>query len=171
MFHWEGFQPFWGFFYPDGQHILLFTSSTDLYETDISGATPKRLDIISDAQGHVSPDGRSVCIKPKGVWSTYSLQDKSQKSIPGLQPGEFPFAWASDSTHVFITKLRTENGLTISKVDVNSGQRELWQQITPKDPIGLRPMNAPPTITPDGKWVAYTYGNQLGQLYETDALK
>jgi hypothetical protein len=32
-------------------------------------------------------------------------------------------------------------------------------------------MYAPPAITPDGKWMAYTYGNQLGQLYQTDSLK
>jgi eukaryotic-like serine/threonine-protein kinase len=169
--HWDGFQPFWGAFYPDGQHILLFTSSTDFYETDIAGSTPKRLDVESNNQGRVSPDGRWLTVQPKGVWSIYSLQDQRQKAIPGMQQGEFPFAWAADSQHVFVTTFHVENGMSIYKVDVNSGQRELWQRITPKDPIGLRPISQPPTITPDGKWVAYAYGNQLGQLYETDSLK
>jgi Tol biopolymer transport system component len=65
----------------------------------------------------------------------------------------------------------TATGLNIYKIDVDSGQRELWQTITPKDATGLRPMNTPTAITPDGRWMAFGCRTQLGQLYRSDTLK
>jgi Tol biopolymer transport system component len=62
-------------------------------------------------------------------------------------------------------------GLNIYKVDINSGQRELWQAITPKDAVGVRPMSLPSAITPDGRWIAFGSRTQLGQLYRSDTLK
>jgi hypothetical protein len=43
--------------------------------------------------------------------------------------------------------------------------------IKPKDQVGLNPLSAPIAITPDGRWMAYHYGTQLGQLYRSDNLK
>ena len=94
----------------------------------------------------------------------------SNRPIPRLQSDEFPITWTSDSKHVF-TQTPTPDGLAINNIDLNSGQRELWQIIKPKDQVGLNPMITPIAITPDGRWMAYHYGTQLGQLYRSDNLK
>jgi len=54
---------------------------------------------------------------------------------------------------------------------LDSGRRELWQTITPKDAVGLRPMYVPIAITADGRWMAFGCRTQLGQLYRSDTLK
>ena len=93
----------------------------------------------------------------------------SSRPIPSLQGREFPIGWTSDSKHIF-TQVPTPTGLTINRVDLNSGQRELWQMIKPKDQVGLNPLATPIAITPDGHWMAYHYGTP-GQLYRSDSLK
>ncbi len=87
-----------------------------------------------------------------------------------IQAAEFPIARASDSKHVF-TQAQSASYLNIYKVDVESGQRELWQTITPKDATGLRPMNIPTAIALDGRWMAFGCRTELGQLYRSDTLK
>jgi hypothetical protein len=56
-------------------------------------------------------------------------------------------------------------------MDVETGKRELWQVIHPKPQVGLRLMANPTPITPDGRWMAFAYGTDLGQLYRSDKLK
>jgi hypothetical protein len=64
-----------------------------------------------------------------------------------------------------------QNEVRIGRLDLKTGKIEPWQVIRPKDQIGLRANNNPIAITPDGKWMAYAYGNELDQLYVTDGLK
>ena len=86
----------------------------------------------------------------------HPIPESPAKPVPGLQPDETPIAWASEPDHIF-NQVGTDAGLTIYKIDLNSGRRELWQRLQPKDPVGLRPMSSRPTaITPDGRWMVYT---------------
>jgi hypothetical protein len=117
----------------------------------------------------VAPDGQSFIVDQNGSFVVRSLSDGSSKPLPGIQAGEEPIGWA-DSKHVFV-QATTATGLTISKVDAESGKRELWQTITPKDATGLRPMRTATAITPDGRWMAFGCRTQLGQLYRSDTLK
>ena len=119
--------------------------------------------------GAVAADGNSFISYQNGTITTRSLSDGSSKPVAGIQAGELPIRWA-DSKHIFV-QATTATGLNIYKVDIESGQREPWQTITPKDATGLRPMNAPIAITPDGRWMAFGCRTQLGQLYSSDTLK
>ena len=118
----------------------------------------------------VAPDGRSFLALENGGRVVRSLQENTAKPIPGLQAADFPIAWASDSRHIF-TQVETATGLTIYKMDLESGRRELWQTATPNDQVGLRPVSSPTAITPDGRWIAFSYETRLGQLYSSDTLK
>jgi Tol biopolymer transport system component len=46
-FHWDGIQPLWAQWFPDGEHILLSAAQSDgaraVFITDANGATPKQL--------------------------------------------------------------------------------------------------------------------------------
>ncbi len=173
--HWEGMQPRWAQWFPDGHRILLIASQSGgaeaVYLTDVDGSTPKQLAPGDAPWGAISPDGQSFIsmVDLRGPFVIRSVSDGSSRPIPGIQAGEAPFGWA-DSKHVFV-KATTATGQNIYKVDIESGRRELWQTITPKDATGLRPMNAPIAITPDGRWMAFGWRTQLGQLYSSDNLK
>jgi Tol biopolymer transport system component len=99
-----------------------------------------------------------------------SVPGGTSRPLPGIQPMEIAIMWASDGKHVFVQS-QTATGINIYKVDIESGKRELWQAITPKDAAGLRPMTIPVSVTPDGRWIAYAWRTQLGQLYSSDTLK
>jgi hypothetical protein len=100
----------------------------------------------------------------------FSMPANTFKLIPGLLKDESVISWATDTQHVFL-QASTSTGLNIYKLDLNSGRRELWQAIVPKDQVGLRPLKNEIAITPDGRWMSYAYRNQLSQLYRTDNLR
>jgi Tol biopolymer transport system component len=107
-----------------------------------------------------------------GAWIVRSIQGNSTRKIGGIQGlnVEFPIGWAADGKHVFVQSPNA-TGITIYKMDLDSGAREVWQVVKPKDQIGLRPMSVPSSITPDGRWIVFTYRTQVGQLYRSDSLK
>ncbi|MGO9539811.1 MAG: protein kinase domain-containing protein [Terriglobales bacterium] len=173
VLRWDGLQPRWAQWFPDGHRILLLANQSGqgeaVYVTDVDGSTPKQLSPGNAPWGAVAPDEQSVIIYRNGVAVIRSIADGSSKPIAGIQAGEFPIGWA-DAKHIFVQSI-VGNGLNIYKLDVESGKRELWQTITPKDSTGLRPMITPTAITTDGRWMAFGCRTQLGQLYSSDMLK
>jgi Tol biopolymer transport system component len=171
--HWEGMEPRWAEWFPDGEHILMDGSQSGkavaVYLTDVNGSTPKQLSPGRILWGAIAPDGQSFISYQDKQTLVNPISGGSSKPIPGIQDTEQPIGWA-DSKHVFVQSIIAA-GLNIYKVDVESGQREQWQTITPKDAVGLRPMYTPISITADGRWMAFGYRTQLGQLYRSDTLK
>jgi eukaryotic-like serine/threonine-protein kinase len=174
VFHWDGIQPQWAQWFPDGHRILMLASQSGQAEavflTDMDGSAPKQLTLGSASWGAVAPDGQSFIVDQNRSFFVRSMSDGTSKPIPGVQAGEFPVGWASDTKHIFVQE-QTATGLNIYKLDAGSGQRELWQAIAPKDIVGMRPMVIPIGITHDGRWMAYTLRTQLGQLYSSDTLR
>jgi eukaryotic-like serine/threonine-protein kinase len=173
VLHWDGIQPRWAQWFPDGHRILMEASQSGqaaaVYLTDVDGATPKQLSPGDVPWGAVAPDGQSFIVDQKGALVVRSISDGSTKPIPGIRDPEFPIGWA-DSKHVFV-QATAATGLNIYKLEIDTGQQELWQAIAPKDAVGLMPMNTPTAITPDGRWMAFGCRTQLGQLYRSDTLK
>jgi eukaryotic-like serine/threonine-protein kinase len=180
VLHWEGIQPLWAYWHPDGEHILIAAakSNTDggLFLVDRNGSAPKE---VSGERGlgpglavglGVAPDGHSSFAGHPGAWSIFSIETTGSKPVLGLETTERPAAWAADSQHIF-TQVANPTGLTLYKLDLRSGKHELWQVLKPKDQVGLRPMIFPTGITPDGGRMVVAYGTQLGQLYRSDTLK
>jgi Tol biopolymer transport system component len=178
VLHWDGFRPRWARWFADGTHILITGSQSGklegLYVTDINGAPLRQLSSEPSTWAEASPDGRSVFLTQNNAWVIRSLDSRSADSAApkplGIQPEELPVAWAADSKHVFAQAL-TPTGLNIYKIDVESGHRELWQALIPKDQVGLRPLAIPASITPDGRWIAFNYRTVLGHIYRSDTLK
>ena len=178
--HWDGVLPLWAYWHPNGQQIVVAATKTNgdgaVFLVDRKGSAPK--DLSADrslgpglAVGlGASPDGHSLIAGRRGAWNVFSLETPVSKPVPGLEPTERPSAWAGDSQHIF-TQTINPTGVTLSKVDLSSGKHEVWQVLKPKDQLGLRPMIFPVGITPDGRWMTFAYGNQLGQLYRSDNLK
>jgi Tol biopolymer transport system component len=173
ILHWDGFEPGWAGWFPDGQHILLYavhSGNAGLFITDVNGAAPKLVSPGNTPWAEVAPDGHSCFGRLNGVWVVRPIPEGDAKPIHGIQPEDFPIAWASDTKHIFV-QLPTPTGLSIYKIDIDSGQRDLWQVLKPKEQVGLARISLPTGITPDGRWMAFTYGTTLGQLYRSDTLK
>jgi eukaryotic-like serine/threonine-protein kinase len=176
--HWEGFVGRWTRFLPDGQHILITGSESGkpegIFVANVDGSSrPKEL-----VEGRVdwlapAPDGRSFLVVPLGKDAAAliaSIEGGEPRQVPGLHSGDLALAWSADSQHIFV-QTQNRTGLNIDKLDIATGKREPWQAIAPRDPVGLRPMAAPSTITPDGHYIAFVYRVITGQLYRADSLR
>lgn len=173
VLRWDGFQPLWAIWRTD-QQILLYANQSGqeggLYLTDVNGTAPKLVSRDRTPRMGVAPDGNTYLIRQNEAWAVQSIDGSGTKPGTGIPAGERPIAWTLDAQHVF-AQLTGPTGISIYKVDLDSGRQELWQTVKPKDQVGLRPMVNPTAITPDGRWMAVTYGTQLGQLYRSDTLR
>ncbi len=163
VLHWEGVQPIWAEWYPDGEHILLYASSlpgksSGIYVADIIGTPPKLIVERAFGRAGISPDGAWIICLHDGKRLLQSTTNGESKEIAKL-PGDLrPIAWGRDADHIFTQKSDTY-GANLARVDLKTGKVEPWQTIKSMNQIGLRPMVNPVAITPDGKWMAYAYEN------------
>jgi Tol biopolymer transport system component len=176
VLHWDGFHPSWAHWFPDGQHIIMRASGPDqkssTYITDVDGASPKYIGPTGEFPG-IAPDNHSYATIDDGKPVLKSLASDATTQIPkaeGAVPDERAIAWTTDSQHVFIGS-PAPTGLNIYRFDLQTGKRELWQTIKPADQIGLTPMNPAVAITPDGRWMVFTYTAVRSQLYRSDTMK
>jgi hypothetical protein len=175
VLHWDGFQPTWAYWCPDGRHFVVYANQSGqaggLYLTDVNGAPLKLVGSDRVPPAGLGPDGHSFLAFDNSAWVMRSiLASNVERPVTGIQGDEFPIAWASDGKHVFI-QAPGPTGVSIYKLDLDSGRRELWQTVKPKDQVGLRPMVSPVAVTPDGRWMSFIFKTQLGQLYRSDTLK
>src|SRR5208282_6771695 len=97
VLHWDGMQPRWAQWFPDGHRILLIASQSGqaqaVYLTDVDGSTPKQLSPGDAPWGAVAPDGQSFIVEHDRNFVVRSLSDGSSKPLPGIQPEEYPIGW------------------------------------------------------------------------------
>ena len=162
--------------YPDGKRILVTGyeegSGVRLYLLDNMDAKPRAI----SPPGYrapfrsVSPDGRfAVAVGPDQRCYLYSLSGGEPTPVPGITTDETPIGWTADSRSLYVYK----RGLYPARVfllDVSSGKRELWKDLTPPDAAGISNV-APPAIAADGRTYAYSYNRILSDLFLTEGLR
>ncbi|HXM75155.1 MAG TPA: hypothetical protein VN971_00080, partial [Thermoanaerobaculia bacterium] len=75
--------------------------------------------------------------------------------------------WTEDGRSIFV---RRRGEVRIYLVDVRSGHRELWKDLSPPDTAGVTNAGGL-TVTRDGKFYAYSYIRFLADLYVVEGLK
>jgi len=84
--HWDGFQPGWGCWFPDGERILFWANEGSqgpgAYITDRSGATPRLVTKEGWRWPTVSPDGRSMIVMHEGKPALLTFGESTPKAIP-----------------------------------------------------------------------------------------
>lgn len=151
-------------------HILLYADragQAGSFVTDESGAVPTPIPVrnFTVAEAGIAEDGDTIFDQRNREWVLLSLKDGSIKPVPSIQPDEIPISWAEDKGHAFVESRDSLNmAVSIYKVDLSSGRRELWQLIKPS----LTSFNmsvSTPAITPDGHWMVHAYRLNAGQQY------
>jgi predicted Ser/Thr protein kinase len=140
------------------------------YRVGIEGGAAHPLTNQTGGQfwNRVSPDGKFV-IQAASVGSNWYAKKQivdlatGQTSAAALLEGDEPLIWAPDGRHVFVARV-ADNTASIFRVDIFSGQRELWKQIRPADPAGLLYLSGF-YVTPSGNAYAYNEQHTLSALY------
>lgn len=138
----------------------------NLESAQLQPATPEGV----SAYAVPAPDQNTAlaCCKDHGAW-LYDLGDGSSKPALGLTEDDLPAQWAPDGHSVYTTQ-GIPNPLTVYLVNIDTGHRTTWKQITPPDPAGILGVDSF-HVTPDGKNYVYSYRRVLSDLFLVKGLK
>jgi Tol biopolymer transport system component len=160
-----------------GSRQILFTGSeagrgVRLYSLDRDDAKPRAITSEGAHQPFfiTSPDGKFAALRNNN--GPILLQSEGGGgSVPcnGSEPGEMPAAWGLGKDMLYVRRL---GGLPskVFLIDCGTGRRRLWKEIVPQDRSGVPNVSAV-YFTPDGRSYAYSYMQQLSELFLVDGLK
>ena len=99
----------------------------------------------------------------------YPVDGSAPRPIRGVETGDFPAGWSADGNNLYFYR-RGETPVRVFRVEMPTGKRTLWKQITAPDPAGIT--GIAPVIV-DAKADAYVYGATriLSTLYLVEGLK
>jgi len=172
----EGYSVSGAAFLPDGKSLLLTASEkgrgTRLYELAVDGGKMKAIspEGYRAQNSTMSPDGKFVvAFGPDRKAYLYPLGGGEPTAVPSLGDLEVPVGWTADSRSLYVYK-RGEYPARVSRLDVATGKREPWKELTPPDPAGISTIS-PPCITPDGRAYVYSYNRILSDLFLVEGVK
>ena len=145
-----------------------------LYVQSIEGGKPRAITpegITAALPGFaVSPDGKRVAaIGPDHKAALFPVDGGAAPPIPGVEEKEFPLRFSSDGRSLYLWK-RGEVPARVTRLDLESGKREVWKDLLPADPAGVERISNV-LVTPDAKNYAYCFARLLSDLFVVEGLK
>jgi hypothetical protein len=99
----------------------------------------------------------------------YPIDGGNPRPVPGLQPGEVPVAWSLDNRFLYCYRLG-DLPVNIFRVELASGHRSPWKQVSPPDPIGITFLSGI-YFSADLKSYVYSVQRRLDVLYVVEGLR
>jgi hypothetical protein len=168
----------WGNWFPNGRRLLLDAREADraarLYVVPVEGGTPKAISpqgfVLKTFGNSVSPDGRLVAaVDPNGLAWLLPTDGSGGKPIAGMEAGEVPLQFSGDGRSLYIVKGGEVPG-KVWRLDLGTAKRERVLELSPADLAGVTSLESI-LLTPDGRSYAYSYHNNLSDLYLVDGLR
>jgi hypothetical protein len=167
-----------GVFTADGKRVLVENRPSGqqarVYVAPVEGGNPRALAPaglkLTPFGNPVSPDGRmAVLVGADNRCVLLPIAGGEPIAIPGLEEGEFPIQWTSDGRSLYTHR---GGGLParIWRLEIATGRKELFREITPSDPVGVTSIEHL-LATPDGRGIFYSYRHNLSDLYLLDGLR
>ena len=166
----------WSHWFPDGKRILFSGNEPGkgvrLYVSDLASgkSQPITQEGVNGTAFVISPDSQWVAgIGPDHKGYLFPVAGGEPRLIPGLNAGEQPITFSSDSRSLYVYQ-PGELPALVNRVDLQTGQRTLWRQLMPSDPAGVETIG-PILMTPDAKTCVFGYHRMLADLYLVEGLK
>ena len=145
-----------------------------LYIQDIRGGEPRAISgegLYLRFGRMLSPDEKYMAaIDTKdGKIRIVPVEGGASKPVPGTEAHELPAGWTVDGRSLYTYLPDSVAPTKVYLVDVASGQRKLWKEITPADPAGTYGIDGL-AINRDGKAYVYNLGRILSDLYLVEGL-
>jgi eukaryotic-like serine/threonine-protein kinase len=167
--------------FPDGKRIAVVGGEQPrgrgrLFVWDIEpNASPRPLSAEGDlGRPVVSPDGRTVAVKAGTAGILVCPADGGlARPMPGGTASDDPIRWSGDGRWLFVQRESTapeRRRLVIDRIEVATGTRQPWKELTPPDPTGFFGFGSF-FVTPDGRSYAYEFEFDIGSLYLAEGLR
>jgi hypothetical protein len=119
----------------------------------------------------LSPDGRLVAaIGLDRALRLYPVDGGEASAIPGIEPGELPIRFSSDGRSLYVYR-RPGVPARIFRVDLATGRRSLWKEISPSDPAGITNGIGRVLLSADGQSYVYGISRFLSELYMAEGIQ
>jgi Tol biopolymer transport system component len=155
----------------DGTRLLLEADGGPTYLKDLptgklSPVAPEGVQCFA-----FSPDGRqAACVDADGKGIVYPTDGGPPRPIPGFAEGDTPVQWSSDGRSLYVGVLH-EHPIRIFRLDLATGRRALWRELTPADPSTMGLPIHYFTMTSDGATYAYSTQHGTSDLYVVTGLR
>jgi serine/threonine protein kinase len=163
--------------FPDSKSILFAgregQHGARVYLQSIDGGKPRPVtpEIIPALPGFaISSDGlRLAAVGADHKMAIFPMDGGPARPVSGGLEGEYPLRFSEDGRFLFVWK-RGDVPARISRIQIETGQREVWKDLLPVDPAGVERISNV-LVTPDGKGYAYCYARLLSDLFIVEGLK
>jgi Tol biopolymer transport system component len=166
----------WGTWLPDNRRAAVLGSEkghgSRIYVVDtVTGETrPISPEGVSLYGGSSSPDGKWIAGGDSGRRPTlYNVEGGEPRIVPGLQEGEVIARWSADGRSVYVVS-RWGIPVSVYRLDIASGRRELVRKFAPEDAAGVINVG-PALLSADGTSYIYSYRRILQDLYRVNRLE
>jgi hypothetical protein len=172
-----GFQYQMAAWFPDSKRLLLGAAvqghGPRVYVRDVSGGPPRPLtrEGVRIRTSYLLTNGKLAAVQDADRrWWLYPVDGGEPRPLPGGEPGDVVVRFDSTGSAVFVAKGGPVLPLRIDRLELPSGKRTFWKEITPADPTGVTEINGV-HLTPDGKGYCYNYMRALSRLYLVEGLR
>lgn len=160
--------------FPDGSICCLAREpghAARLFRLD--PATGKREPLSEEGVSYndtlVSPDGRWVAAHgPDRTAWLFPVDGGAPKPVQGALQFERIVSWSTEGDALFVFA-RGELPGKVWRIDLKTGDRKLWREISPADRTGVEGIAAV-RMTPDSETFAYSYYQRLSGLFVVEGL-
>ena len=172
----HGISAYYGALLLPGGRRLLFNGSMgkeDIrsYVQDVDGGPPRPFTPPRTKALAISPDGKWVAATraDPGIWLYPVAGDEPPRPVPGSKEGDRPTGWSADGKALWVFR-RDAVPASVFRLELGSGQRQLWKTLIPPDRVGVYSIIQFKT-TPAGDAYFYGYTRVLSQLYVVRGLR
>ena len=158
-------------FFPDGKTLLLSELDDSAYAKALPDGKLRQVAPPGSNCKPISPDGtETACEGRDGRGVIYSLMTGASRPIPGFLPeADRLLQWSNDGRALFVSQ--GDCPLQVFRLDLATGRRQAWREISPEDPATLVGGITFLTMTPDGRSFAYSSLNAPTDLYLVTGLR
>jgi Tol biopolymer transport system component/predicted Ser/Thr protein kinase len=142
--------------FPDNRRVVFAANAKGhqprTYVQEIGSGSPRPVTPEGEEFVAFSRDTSEVLASGPNGFSIYAVDGGRARSVPFLGPQDDVAGFAAGGKALY---LRVRPDLSrVFRMDLASGQRELWKLIRVSNPTGFRRFG-PMRITPDGKFIAF----------------
>ena len=120
--------------------------------------------------GLLSPDGKSVVVASGDKLTFYPLDGGQPREAKNPLPPDLLPVTPHIVGHYVYGSVRQEVPLKVFRFDLTTGQKQPWKELAPAERAGVYNIGLL-SVTPDGRWYAYSYVRDLSDLYMVEGLK